>query len=241
MQNQNPSDDKEKESLSLKQLFFETKDLSDPLPPVNKLVSQDFDFSIPSRFENCSFENYQPQGVPESSAFVSQSIAFMFCKNLVREFPDTKFGFLLAGNCGVGKTHLAVATLKEILLKTRLPGAFVDCGSLLRNIRDSYKKTSSWESKVLDPLYESEVVLLDNLGLINQSAWAMETLTIFINTFYNKNRLLIATTNFLDTSSDSHTLTEAVGISVRSRLFQMGKYLRIDGEDYRKKSSPSFY
>ena len=54
----------------------------------------------------------------------------------VREM-QSEHGLLLMGPCGVGKTHLAVSALKEIVLRGHT-GLFYDYRELLKEIQDSY-------------------------------------------------------------------------------------------------------
>src|SRR5687768_3899144 len=72
---------------------------------------------IPKRYENCTLANYDPQGTQNSQSFLSQAKAVLDCKHLVREYPNIDCGLLFVGPCGVGKTHLAVAVVKELINK----------------------------------------------------------------------------------------------------------------------------
>ena len=59
------------------------------------------------------------------------------------------------GPCGVGKTHLAVAALQEIV-KRGHSCLFYDYRELLKEIQDSYNAESqSTEMGVLDPVFRS--------------------------------------------------------------------------------------
>jgi hypothetical protein len=71
---------------------------------------------IPRRYENCSLENYHPQGnnFTADAIFRSQSNALLDAQKLAREYPVLDIGLLFIGPCGVGKTHLAVATIKAL-------------------------------------------------------------------------------------------------------------------------------
>ena len=209
---------------------------------------------IPPRFRECSFHNYYPKND-------SQFFAHSFASKLVEEFPAVETGLLFMGSVGVGKTHLAIAILKELIEKKGVSCLFYESGALLKAIQDSYNPISQTsEMRVLAPVYNAEVLVLDELGASVPTNWVRDTLYQIINTRYNNKKLTIFTTNYLDEvrltrdeSGDSApdakrkrtfaaeriqdmtTLEERIGIPLRSRLYEMCKKVIIEGEDYRKR------
>lgn len=114
---------------------------------------------IPRRYEGCTLRSYRP-----AQGNASQLLAFNLAFRLVREYPAVDRGLLLAGPCGVGKTHLAVAILHGLIEKG-VPCLFYECGAMLKEVQDSYDAASrSSEVKVLAPLFDTEVLVLDELG-----------------------------------------------------------------------------
>src|SRR6476619_7042668 len=65
---------------------------------------------IPKRFEHCGFHNFEP-------VCISVGRALMNTRKFVEEYPLVDVGLLYLGRCGVGKTHLAVAALRELINK----------------------------------------------------------------------------------------------------------------------------
>jgi DNA replication protein DnaC len=208
---------------------------------------------IPPRFRECSFHNYYPKND-------SQYFAHSFASRLVEEYPDVETGLLFMGSVGVGKTHLAIAVLKELIEKKGVSCLFYESGSLLKAIQDSYNPVSETsEMRVLAPVYQAEVLVLDELGATVPTNWVRDTMYQIINTRYNNKRLTIFTTNYLDEprgveengeaaetrrrsktfASDRiqelTTLEERIGTPLRSRLYEMCKKVTIEGEDYRKR------
>lgn len=195
--------------------------------------------NIPKRYEGCSFENYHPQGdnFTFDEVFRSQSHALNDAQKLAREYPVFDLGLLFIGPCGVGKTHLAVATLKALLAKG-ISCLFYDFRDLLKEIQNSYNPVSqTTEVKVLDPVYQAEVLVLDELGASKPTDWVRDTMTQIINTRYNDKKVTIFTTNYLDETANPHeeTLTDRVGARLRSRLHEMCKVVVVKGDDYRIK------
>lgn len=184
---------------------------------------------IPRRYENCHFQSYTIMNP-------SQERAFKYSSKLAMDYPAIDRGLLLMGTCGVGKTHLAVSILKA-LTERGFSCLFYEFGSLLKQIQDSYNpNTQSSELKILNNLFEAEVLVLDEIGASKPTDWVRDTMAHVINTRYNDRKLTIFTTNYLDErkSDKDETLEERIGVRLRSRLFEMCKTVKIDGHDFRK-------
>ena len=187
---------------------------------------------IPRRYDGCSMQNYFP--APNNG---TQLKAFNYAFRLVREYPAVDRGLLFMGTVGVGKTHLSVAILRGLMEKG-VPCLFYEFGSLLKEIQDSYNKIShTSELGLLAPVYQAEVLVLDELGASKPTDWVRDTMMQIIGTRYNDKKLTIFTTNYLDTrrAATDETLEDRVGVRLRSRLFEMCKTVHIEGEDYRRR------
>ncbi|MEP7272285.1 MAG: ATP-binding protein [Acidobacteriota bacterium] len=192
--------------------------------------------TIPKRYDACSFDNYHPQGGPTSVNFLSQAYALRDAKHLVDEYPTLDIGLLLIGPCGVGKTHLATAIIRALVLHKSVSSLFCDFRDLLKQIQDSYNPISQTsELAVLSPIYDAEVLVLDELGASKPTDWVRETMTQIINTRYNDKKVTIFTTNYLDEPETplEESLTDRVGVRLRSRLHEMCKAVPVKGEDFR--------
>ncbi|HUF05192.1 MAG TPA: ATP-binding protein [Aridibacter sp.] len=184
---------------------------------------------IPRRYENCHFNTFRPTNP-------SQEKAFKFASRLAMDYPAVDRGLLLMGTVGVGKTHLAVSILKG-LTERGFTCLFYEFGTLLKEIQNSYNPVSKTsELTVLSPVFNSEVLVLDELGASKPTDWVRDTMAHVINTRYNDRKLTVFTTNYLDRTGDSReeTLHDRIGIRLRSRLFEMSKTLVMSGEDYRR-------
>jgi DNA replication protein DnaC len=195
---------------------------------------------IPARYQHCILDDYHTYNE-------SQEKAKKFCEKFVDQFPLVEGGLLFTGNCGVGKTHLAIAILRKLIEEKGVLGLFYDFRDLLREIQHSWNPVSqSSEIEVLRPVLETELLVLDELGANKPTTWVQDTMTHIINSRYNNKRITIFTSNFPDEKGDlphrpqdgptkqEETLTDRVGVRLRSRLYEMCKLVEIYGDDFRK-------
>ena len=184
---------------------------------------------IPKRYADCHFHSYRVLNP-------SQERAFKYASKLAMEYPAIERGLLFMGTVGVGKTHLAVSILKG-LTERGFNCLFYESGSLLKEIQNSYNVyTQSSELKVLAPIFDAEVLVLDELGASKPTEWVRDTMANIINTRYNDKKLTIFTTNYLDErrAEKDETLEDRVGVRLRSRLFEMCRTVSLGGEDFRR-------
>ena len=217
---------------------------------------------VPERYRHCDFANFETdneiEGVANEQLLAwnrALTQAKLVVERFAAEFPaSSEHGLLLMGPCGVGKTHLAVAALKEVVLRGH-SGLFYDYREILKQIQDSYNAESqSTEMSVLEPVLKTEVLVLDDVGSSKPSMWALETVGHILNTRYNEKRVTLLTTNFLDSDSGVNatisavparvagmraptiedSLTDRVGKRIRSRLYEMCRTIEMSAPDYRK-------
>jgi DNA replication protein DnaC len=174
------------------------------------------------------------------------------CK-FVEEYPLENSGLLLIGDIGTGKTHLAVGILKELVLHKGIGCLFYDYRELLKEIQNSYNDSvKATELSVLQPVFEAEVLVLDELGAVRPSQWVWDTVSLILNTRYNDKRTTIITTNYPDGAAKDpdanptsefgraqraarkETLGDRIGDRMRSRLHEMCRIVRMEGADFRQ-------
>lgn len=192
---------------------------------------------IPARYAQCELENFHLlPGLTNQSHERAKAAAEKF----VQEYPTSMpFGLLFMGPQGVGKTHLAVGIIRELMKQKSVDCLFRTFPELLKEIQASWSPVSqSSEYSLLSAVLDAEVLVLDELGSQNPSAWVKDTVGYIINHRYGENRVTIFTTNYLDEKESgalsSDTLAERIGAQMRSRLFEMCKTLKISGNDFRQ-------
>jgi DNA replication protein DnaC len=187
---------------------------------------------IPKRYEHCSLDSYDlPSGYPGM-----KQVKYTL-KDYVDRYPVVDSGLLLLGNCGVGKTHLAVSILKQVIMEKGDSGIFYDFRDLLRDIQSSWNSVSqSTELEVLRPVLDANILVLDELGANKPTDWVRDTIAYIINWRYNEKKVTIFTSNYLDRPAKlgEETLTDRIGMRLRSRLYEMCREIEIQGEDFRQ-------
>ena len=195
---------------------------------VDRLVDE---ANIPPRYRRCDLENFREYND-------SLNHAVRTAKHFVESFPaDVDRGLFLLGHPGVGKTHLAVAILKQCIREKGARGLFYDTRELLRVIRATYNPlVHAAEMDVLRPVMTTDLLVLDDLGAEKTSEWVEETLNLIVNTRYNERRLSIFTSNYeiREDLTDPDSLSVRVGFRMWSRLHEMCEFVKLDGVDYRE-------
>ena len=214
---------------------------------------------VPKRYEHCDFESYVTD-LADGKIWTTQHAQSLkqgkvLTQGFVRDYPGSaEKGLLLMGPSGVGKTHLAVAALKE-LIKRGHGGLFCDYRELLKEIQASYNPASeSTEMGILEPIRTAAILVLDDLGASKPSDWVRDIVGIVLNARYNENRTTIITTNYLDhpaaegeparlpggklispTREDS--LEQRIGSRMRSRLYEMCRTVEVFAPDFRRETT----
>lgn len=211
--------------------------------------------NIPGKYVGTWLDSFHPQDG-------SQKKAFRIAKDFLQDFGKTNYGLVFMGNPGVGKTHLAVSIIKELILDKGVECKFVDFFQLLSDIRHGYSEDRS-EQAFINPYIKSHVLVIDELAKGRNTEWEQTVLDQIISLRYNDaDKVTIFTTNYLneipenktnkskkgsndnlmDTGMGNYqkgllgqeTLQEKIGLRIYSRLVEICRFVKIDGEDFRQ-------
>jgi DNA replication protein DnaC len=192
--------------------------------------------NIPKRYLHCTFENFVVYN-PSLEQALEQARRVPTRFPAANNLRDQGRGLLLEGQPGVGKTHLAVAVLKQVMETSGARGLFYDTRDLLRVIRSTYDPSiRTTELEILRPVMTADLLVLDDLGAEKTSEWVEETMNLIVNTRYNERRLTIFTSNYQDIPEDTdpNSLVFRIGFRMRSRLHEMCEFIQMEGGDYRE-------
>jgi DNA replication protein DnaC len=184
---------------------------------------------IPSRYQKCTLDALITY--PNERFLKAVETARKFAAS----FPVCDRGLLLIGPPGIGKTHIVVAVLVDVIRRTGARGLYYDTRALLTLIRSSYDPIiKSTPIDYLRPCMEADILVLDDLGAERLTDWVEETMNLIVNTRYNNRKLTLFTSNYEDIPDDDlNTLLTRVGFRLHSRLREMCHFLEYDGPDYR--------
>jgi len=204
---------------------------------------------IPQRYAHCTLESFDTQyPVPNPSL----EGALLRASNFVKGYPPTAGkGFLFVGRPGLGKTHLSVGLLRALIVERQAKGLFVDYRDLLKQVQNSYDPSvAATELGILRPVFEAEVLVIDDLGASKPTDWVFDTVAHILNSRYNDQLTTIITTNFPNLSEtkseelarksesqrimSERTLGDRVGDRVLSRLQEMCVVVDFIGKDFRQ-------
>jgi len=210
---------------------------------------------IPKRYEHCDFESYSTDVGSTQPQRHSLQQAKLSAQAFVRDYPgSSEKGLLFMGASGVGKTHLAVAALKELIQRGHA-GLFCDYRELLKEIQASYNPASeSTEMGILEPIRRVEILVLDDLGTSKPSDWVRDIVGIVLNARYNESRKTIVISSYLDNPASEgeatrlptgklmpptreDTLEQRIGSRMRSRLYEMCRTVEIFAPDFRREKT----
>ena len=214
---------------------------------------------IPPRYQHCDLANFQCD--PDDKNQQSICHARLLAGRFVEEYPTDKTGLLFVGTVGVGKTHLSVGIIKDLIREKGIHCLFCDYRELLKSIQNSYNPAvQATEMEILRPVFDAEVLVLDELGAVRSTEWVFDTVNYILNSRYNDNKTTIITTNFpdkpeqdklevdnlgsrsaADRAARRETLGDRIGERMRSRLHEMCKKVEIEGPDYREHSKQAHF
>lgn len=188
---------------------------------------------LPGRYAHKTFDTYAPTNMTQGNAWNA-------AKRFVEEFTPGQPGLMFYGECGVGKTHLMVATLRRLVLTQSARVRFVEFVHLLADLRAGFGAGKN-PHDLMAPLVNVPVLAVDELGKGRSTEWALGVLDELISKRYNAGRTTLFTSNYYPKNKENRpSLIDRVGERIYSRLQEMCTLHRITGEDYRRRLADAY-
>lgn len=184
-----------------------------------------FSLSHLDQLNHLTFDNFQPRGRVGLGQQQSGSLELAY--NQSRHFAQNLQGWLLLqGPYGCGKTHLAAA-IANFAVSLGVPTLFLTVPDLLDTLRFTYDDPEATFESRFEQIRESTLLVLDDFGTQNTTAWAQEKLFQILNYRYITRLPTVITTNL--------ELIEIEG-RMRSRLLdpELVTRVEINATDYRR-------
>ncbi|MCK5610009.1 ATP-binding protein [Candidatus Pacearchaeota archaeon] len=147
----------------------------------------------------------------------------------VKKIVDLKLSVVLSGTPGLGKTHLAVASLLHMMKRYEKKPLFLSAPELFVELRDRIKNNVT-EQSIIDRYLRAPLLVIDDLGVETKTDRSVETFYSIIDGRSRSNKQIIITSELT-----IKEIGEIYGDRLASRLCGMGEYIRFEGDDYRIK------
>ena len=172
------------------------------------------DMKVPSAYRDKRFKNYDNVEMAKK----------------VRNIVDLGYSLVLSGTPGLGKTHLAVASILYMMRRFNdSKPLFLSAPALFVELRDRIRNNVT-EKSIIDRYLTVPLLVIDDLGVERKTDSSVETFYSIVDGRSRSNRQLIVTSEL---SMDE--IGEIYGDRLSSRLCGMGEYIRMQGDDYRMK------
>ncbi|MFN3490786.1 MAG: ATP-binding protein, partial [Anaerolineales bacterium] len=157
-----------------------------------------FAMSNLNRLSHLTFENFSPSGNDKAKFMSNQERenlhkAFEASETFARK-PEG--WLLLEGGYGCGKTHLAAA-IANFAVSGGIATLFITVPDLLDSLRFAYGDPETTFEQRFEEIRNAGLLILDDFGTQNATAWAQEKLFQIINYRYINKLPTVITTNLM--------------------------------------------
>jgi DNA replication protein DnaC len=181
---------------------------------------------IPRRYRGVSFDRPPVSDIARSAPDQIQLIR-RYVRAIGKQLDSGK-GLWIQGNVGTGKTTLAMLVSKAALDAGRSV-AIYSLPRLLNLLRESMQADGGILD-LLDRLSAVDLLHIDDLGAESSTDWVLEQLYSIVNSRYEAERAIVATTNLMPDE-----LSDRLGARTVSRLVEIcGNPIPLWGEDKRQ-------
>ena len=145
---------------------------------------------IPARYHDRTLDNFLPR-------LTNHDHIMEYIEVWMRGFAEHNTGLLFFGAPGLGKTHLALSVLRQLVTAKSVRGRFIEFGDLLALIRGSFgNRGQDGKTDVLRSYQDAALLVVDELGKGKGTEWELSILDQLIGDRYNRELTTIFTTHY---------------------------------------------
>ncbi len=168
---------------------------------------------IPRRYASKTLGTFDGRSSPILGNLTKDAERYAKGFNFEVEYPR---GLLMEGPVGCGKSHMAIAILREIIRKG-YSGLYYNSPDLLRDIRATFSKGSQiTEDDLLEEVTTIDMLVFDDMGAEMCTNFVLDRFYLIINERYTDCKPVIITTNL-----SREELKNRLGERIFSRIFEM--------------------
>jgi DNA replication protein DnaC len=209
---------------------------------------------IPARHRHCSYGTWNMKGKAPSAAMTRVRTWGREFRKATAEPDREARGLLLWGAPGLGKTHLMIALIRDLVFNQGLSVRFVEFSHLMQELKNAIEHKEG-TADLLKELQLVDVLAVDEIGKGRVSPYDLQMIDLLVSSRYDAWRPILATTNYepkpatgralpelasaseavdTDTPGDRQpALVDRVGERVFSRLQEMCEFYGVTGQSYR--------
>ena len=153
-----------------------------------------------SSIQDCTFQTFDLSFYPDTvsaglgvSPRQKMQEVLEYCRHYAQNFDEYAPSILMLGQTGLGKTHLSLSIVNEVL-KKGVPAVYGSMLNLMNRMeRDKFSGGNSTDT--LDHLLEAPLLVLDDLGAEFDTSFTNSIVYHIINTRISERRPVIINTN----------------------------------------------
>jgi DNA replication protein DnaC len=138
--------------------------------------------------------------------------------------------FIIIGNRGTGKTHMACEAIKHTTLNLGKPALFTSAIEVFLSIRDCYRGGEQGEREVMNQFAKPQLLVIDEAHERGDTAWEDRTLTHLIDRRYRDMHDTVLISNL-----SPEAVSESLGPSIIDRVRETGTMLMCNWQSFRQK------
>lgn len=181
---------------------------------------------VPGRFMGKSLETFEEE---------KQKEAYTTAIKFVDSWPypaETGMGLFLYGSSGVGKSHLAISILKKLVTDKNVEGLVAPMTRVVRQLKPH--RDQDWRSQREKRLFETELLVLDDLARSRTTDWVTEKIGQIIDERWLEQRPTIITSNYSFDELENFEADSPGWVPIVDRLKEMCKKVIMSGDSYRE-------